>query len=478
MRGRCGGDTDHESLNAATKRLPDLDPALFPNQGKDDIMGSLDEDELAAESVDLSETELTLMSDGETQDLASEIVNKEYDEKEGFKMGGVKRKATENGSDENVTKQKRSRQGMVTNHLDGDEPDKEIEANPDNVQEQTEDEDEDEDEPFEDGTFKVKSSEASNTIPVQGSDEPSAFKPGVKKPDPRDIIRDKQHRVVIKELRSTLQKSGGALTMGELQSCLDMVDVLNEKYINVTAKKIYSRKKGKHPQDQEVMIKRFEGKEERAHPWATASHPDEIPGLLMRAWDQKSQCQIKDYRVGFLSGGSTHFLDTKAKRTLALKQHADWGNRSKTPFISFSSSLREIGLSRVPHFQERQANCGILDNTKLTIINARARNAAGLPILRMKDELLHYNVTNKYGDPRFEKDSFYENEYIVPFSVRPEEIVRTYAWHDIERWMETNRAEFEDWYIKVGVEDFKEHERVRLGGTPAKCKDGCDCCGQ
>ncbi|TVY58550.1 hypothetical protein LCER1_G003291 [Lachnellula cervina] len=427
---------------AVDEASADLDTSPTSSQGQNDAMDSWDGNDIAAEGGENVKTVVVYkpaevsVAQKDATELAVQASDKEYAGRVVVGNTAVKRKATEDGSHENVIKQKRSRQGMVTNHLDGVEIDKEI------------------------------------------SDEPFAFKPGVKKPDRREDIRNKQHRIVIKELRSMLEKSRGTLTIGELQNCLDMVEVLNEKYLEVTRKKMYSRKKGKHPQVQEVMMKRFEGEEERAHPWATVSHPDETPGLLMRAWDQKSQCKIENFRVGFLSGGSDHFLNTKEKRRLALEQHADWGNRWKTPFISFSSSLREIALERVPHFQKRQADSGILDNTRLTIINARARIAAGLPVLRMKDELLHYDVNNKYGNPRFQKNSFYENEYIVPFSVRPKEIVRTYSWHDIETWMKTNRAEIEDWYIKVGVEDFKEHERARLGGTPAKCKDGCDCCGQ
>jgi len=98
--------------------------------------------------------------------------------------------------------------------------------------------------------------------------------------------------------------------------------------------------------------------------------------------------------------------------------------------------------------------------------------------LRLKDELLYHNVRTKYGDPRFTAGSFFENEYLLPFSAGPDEIIGTWAWHQVEAWIKNNHSNFQGWYEQVGLPAFKEHERLKLGGLPNKCKAGCDCCGQ
>jgi len=300
--------------------------------------------------------------------------------------------------------------------------------------------------------------------------------------DRHELFKLTQHRSLIKSLKTELRMLQPSLKPDKLEELLDMIRALKEKYKKATD--WMSRKQSKnvrHPATREDFITRFRGngKEEAEHPWLPAAELDpNIPDILMRAWDEISQCQIRDYRVGCLSGSSACMLDTFAKRKLALTRHSDWGNRFKTPFISSSSSLHEIAKERVPHFQQRQFKKGIKDNTKLTLFNTRARRALGKPVLRLKDELLYHNVRTKYGDPRFTAGSFFENEYLLPFSAGPDEIIGTWAWHQVEAWIKNNHSNFQGWYEQVGLPAFKEHERLKLGGLPNKCKAGCDCCGQ
>ncbi|KAL2062590.1 hypothetical protein VTL71DRAFT_5662 [Oculimacula yallundae] len=240
-------------------------------------------------------------------------------------------------------------------------------------------------------------------------------------PTRRELLSNKQHRAVVTMLKLTLRSAQPSLSQDKLEECLEMVDILEEKYLKATEKVVRKATKGgKHPESAAEHNQRLQGDEEKKHRWAPTkadrSGKSEIPGLLMRAWDEMSKGQVRDQRVGFLSGSSTNRLNTADQRKRAISQHSDWGNRIPTPFISFSSSLAEIGKIRVPWFQNRQKRKGILENTKLTIINARARLAAGKPILRMKTELLHYKVTTKYGEPRFEAGSYYENEFLCPFT--------------------------------------------------------------
>jgi hypothetical protein len=303
-----------------------------------------------------------------------------------------------------------------------------------------------------------------------------------KKISRRERLKLTQHRSIIKSLKTELRTLRPSLSTEKLEELLDMINALEAKYISATEYK--SKRKLKtvtHPATREHFIKRVQGTgtEEIKHPWLPAAEFDpNIPDILMRAWDEISQCQIRDYRVGCLSGSSDCMLDTFARRKLGLTRHSDWGNRFKTPFISTSSSLEEIAEHRVPHFQNRQSKKGIKENTKLTLFNTRARRALGKPVLRMKDELLHYDVRTKYGDLRLYESSFYENEYLLPFSAGPDEIIGTWAWHQVEDWIEKNGSNFQGWFKSVGRAAFDRHEKLRLGGFPIKCKAGCDCCGQ
>ncbi|CZR56783.1 uncharacterized protein PAC_06672 [Phialocephala subalpina] len=309
----------------------------------------------------------------------------------------------------------------------------------------------------------------------------STTPPGLSKVEKKALHRLKQHRMIVKDLINSLIFAKPALKQDHLDDCLSMVEVMEEKYIKAMQPNSGPKtQQVSHPKTAEEHTKRLGGDEEKARPWLpTKKSKSEMPGLVMRAWDEMSQCQIKDFRVGFLSGGSANMLNSKVNRQFWLQAHANWGNRFKTPFISTSTSLHEIAEDRVPRFQRRQENKGVKENTKLTLINLHARQAAGNPAMWMMDELIHYDVTTKYGKPQYYARSFYTNEIILPFCVGPAEIVGTWAWHQVEKWVEDNKSDFGGWYLQVGVPAFKEHERVRLGGTPMpKHNIGCDCCGQ
>jgi len=431
---------------------------------KDCLQENEGEDEAAVDPAELEEDIPSDKEDSNMEDSDAEENTPIY-----MSRKRMKRKATVAGSDDGQASPKRSCCRATVECP-------QEEQLSDNEEGEDEDEDEDEEEYLED-----QAGENSADDLVQSIGKPIASTNNAQRAaeNGKDDLRKCQFRTIYRKCRTTLEDSGGAQTIRELLDILHMVDIMNEKYIQATEKKKTRREKPPHPQLKEEFEKRLKGKEELLHPWGTPSKPKEIPGLLIRAWDQISQCRIDNQRVGFLSGGSDSFLNTKEKRKQALMHHANWGNRNKTPFISFSSSLREIAKFRVPHFQNRQASLGIVENTRLTIINTNAIIAAGKPILKMKDELLHYDIRPpKTGDLRYNSTSFYENEYIVPFSVAKDAIVRTCTWHDIEKWMRKNNAEIEDWYVQEGIPSFKEHERVRLGGTPLPCKAGCDCCGQ
>ncbi|KAG4441117.1 hypothetical protein IFR05_003407 [Cadophora sp. M221] len=190
-----------------------------------------------------------------------------------------------------------------------------------------------------------------------------------------------------------------------------------------------------------------------------------------------SECQINDNTVGFLSGASWFPLGSAEDRYEALKCHANWGNRVKTPFISTTTSIHEIELVRIPSFNKRQDAKGIKRNSKLTIINAHARFAKGLPVLSMDAELNYYNVETPYGDRRNYKNSFYTFEYVLPFRVGIDEIVATWCWQDIERTARKSGKDINHWFRTVAVPLYEEHEAARKAGRPMRFKGGCACCG-
>ncbi|PQE22633.1 hypothetical protein CJF31_00001589 [Rutstroemia sp. NJR-2017a BVV2] len=203
--------------------------------------------------------------------------------------------------------------------------------------------------------------------------------------------------------------------------------------------------------------------EENLHPWRVGSWT-EIPnsGMLWRVWDKRSACRIDDSRVGFLAGSPDYCLGLSEDRSVSLKNHANWGCRNPSPFISTTSSFAEIVDHRVPQLKKRQGKYkGQLINIKLTLINVRARIAAKMPVLKMTTELDHYKVQTPYGNFRNYLNSFFENEYLCPFVIPAAEIVGTFTWSSVEQWAKDNNAPLERWAKVIGKKAFNEHEKAR-----------------
>ncbi|KAH6666971.1 hypothetical protein B0J14DRAFT_520379 [Halenospora varia] len=205
--------------------------------------------------------------------------------------------------------------------------------------------------------------------------------------------------------------------------------------------------------------------EENIRPWMPQPGQkvgvEHTEGLLFRAWDQFSKGQICDNTVGMLSMASRTDLGTRTSRQRTIRNHANWGSTSATPYISTTSSIDEIVNVRIPHFTQRQQKAKIKPNTKLTVINAKARLAAGLPVLRMNDELAYYEIQTPYGNQRNYKNSFYENEYLLPFRIGVNEIVGTWCWQDVQKWMEITGNTHYGWLREVILPAFEEHEAAR-----------------
>lgn len=292
-----------------------------------------------------------------------------------------------------------------------------------------------------------------------------------------DMLRNKQHRGLVSSLRGILATTKDKLSGKQHRDCLEILTILNEKHVNATSRKQANRLKRMRPTTGKSLFGRLKGDEEVRHPWAVPSpgperekYREERPKMLFRVTDQSSKGQIRDPRVGFISADSDAFLNTAAKRKTALQQHANFSNRRRTSFVSFSDSAVHIAKRCVPWLQFRQARNRFLDNTKLSIISVPARIANGLPILRIQDELAHYGAYNA-------ANPIYNTEWVCPFTIGPSEIVNTWAWSRVEEWMTQHKTDFAGWVEKVGMPAFEEHERVRKGGKPLEHAAGCKCCG-
>ena len=72
---------------------------------------------------------------------------------------------------------------------------------------------------------------------------------------------------------------------------------------------------------------------------------------------------------------------------------------------------------------------------KVTVINAKARRADGMPLLNMREELDHYKARIPYEIYQKWRRDWYEKEYVFPFRIPPEQIVGTWLWSEIQQWL-------------------------------------------
>jgi hypothetical protein len=132
---------------------------------------------------------------------------------------------------------------------------------------------------------------------------------------------------------------------------------------------------------------------------------------------------------------------------------------------------------------------------KVTIINAKARRADGMPILNMKEELEHYKARIPYGTSKKWRRDWYDKEYIFPFRIPPGQIVGTWLWSEIQQWLkdylkkdlpelcmgneadcETRLQHMKLWCENVAVPEFCRHGLARVTGQEF-IRTRCICCG-
>jgi hypothetical protein len=113
---------------------------------------------------------------------------------------------------------------------------------------------------------------------------------------------------------------------------------------------------------------------------------------LFRVWDSKSCNQPCRYTRRIFAGDTGSRLNTFVARKEALENHLDHANRTKTPFISFTSSP-EAAAQLAPFRMSRPGR----GPQSLTLVDPRTRLRLGLPILDFSMEKLNYEVNSPYG---------------------------------------------------------------------------------
>ncbi|KAF5868592.1 putative cholesterol 7-alpha-monooxygenase protein [Botrytis fragariae] len=186
------------------------------------------------------------------------------------------------------------------------------------------------------------------------------------------------------------------------------------------------------------------------------------PGLFMRLSDPSSKSRLDDDHHGFLSAAPALPLRTKKERQDFLRFHTYWRHRGLTQGISVTSHLSMLTSDHIlPRFYGTRKKTEMIC-ANLTLINGYAQIAAGFPILRVTDEMRHYEVISLYGDQEMYGISFFENEYLVPYCVVPDAIITTYKWRDIESWMKQSKCSYQDWYTTWAVPAYQAHEKARV----------------
>ncbi|KAF7953799.1 uncharacterized protein EAE97_001198 [Botrytis byssoidea] len=105
---------------------------------------------------------------------------------------------------------------------------------------------------------------------------------------------------------------------------------------------------------------------------------------------------------------------------------------------------------------------GSILDTKVDIINVYATQAAGYPVLRLKDEMAYYDVKPKV------KCSDHEEEYLVPYCLPAVAIITTFSWRFIDQWRDYTGFDEEAWYREFVIRLALAHEGLRQAKMEAR----------
>lgn len=187
----------------------------------------------------------------------------------------------------------------------------------------------------------------------------------------------------------------------------------------------------------------------------------DLEGSIWRLWTPTSQGKIEDWDKG-MKAKAAKPMNTVAQRAHEVESHANFRYRRATTFLSFTLALWYLWVEHLDHYVKRSAPKN--RTVWLTQVNINARKQRGWPILNALAELNHYDINY---DRRF--CSIYQNEWLLPFMVHPEEIVWNWKVTDIEQWMEDNNTtSILQWEKMVGDPAFQVHDQARKEGKNFK----------
>ena len=180
-------------------------------------------------------------------------------------------------------------------------------------------------------------------------------------------------------------------------------------------------------------------------PWCRQS-------FAIRVWDGVSRSQLgPEPGVAFEAGDIAWSLNDRQNRVTALATHADHGVWKGSPFISATLNGEDARFRA-----NRQSLNGKRGSVFVTVINLKARWRAGLPFLLSVDEMKYYGVK----DPYRRNYQYYQDEILCPWIITHAEIVETWAWEDVSRFLQDGTVQ--DWVDTVVIPAVEGHESESL----------------
>jgi len=75
----------------------------------------------------------------------------------------------------------------------------------------------------------------------------------------------------------------------------------------------------------------------------------------------------------------------------------------------------------------------------------------------MRKQVIRY----KTSLPSDSSSMDFENQWYLPFRISPDQIVGSWKWSEILKYMEENECNYIQWHNNVAVPAFEEHEKAR-----------------
>ncbi|QIW98026.1 hypothetical protein AMS68_003544 [Peltaster fructicola] len=139
-------------------------------------------------------------------------------------------------------------------------------------------------------------------------------------------------------------------------------------------------------------------------------------------------------------------LDKEITRKETLNTHADHGDWTDTPYISFTKS--PTALQELADYRGTR-NRG---NQEIVVVDPRTRFELGLPILNYSEEMAYYDVETRYTR------DYWKDHYLCLWEVTPEEVVGVWDW-------DTLRVD-DNWYMEHILPAVQQYRQRRAQDSP------------